>query len=139
MTDRQKLVDQLVEHEGLRLKAYTDSVGKLTIGVGRNLSDKGITSGEAFVLLDHDIDEAFHDLAKFSWFSALDPVRQRILVDMRFNLGPHRFRGFRQMIHAVAIGDYYQAAEQMLASKWANQVKDRSVRLSRMMRTGEDE
>ena len=40
--------EQLILHEGLRLKPYRDTVGKLTIGVGRNLDDVGITRAEAF-------------------------------------------------------------------------------------------
>lgn len=138
MTQRQILVEQLVAHEGLRLKPYVDTVGKITIGVGRNLTDNGISSDEAFSLLDHDINGVLADLGTFGWFSALDPVRQRVLADMRFNLGPSRLRGFRDMLHAVAIGDYHQAASQMLASRWASQVKDRATTLAAMMRTGEE-
>lgn len=138
MTDRQKLVDQLVQHEGLRLKPYTDTVGKLTIGCGRNLSDKGISSREAFDLLDHDIDEAITDLGTFPWFSGMDPVRQRVLVDMRFQLGATGLRGFRKMLAACGRGDYASAAREMRASQWAQQVPTRAARLIAMMRTGAD-
>jgi lysozyme len=116
-----------------------DTLGVPTVGVGRNLRTKGITSAEAFYLLDHDIDDTLHDLATFSWFGHLDVVRQRALADMRFNLGPSRFSAFTQMLHAVAIGDYEQAAQQMLQSQWATQVKGRATELAEMMRTGEHE
>ena len=33
------LIEQLIDHEGIELKAYKDTVGKITIGVGRNLDD----------------------------------------------------------------------------------------------------
>ena len=136
-TDRQMLVDELVRDEGLRLKPYLDTVGKWTLGVGRNLSDKGISSREAFDLLDHDLNECVADLAgEFPWFVKLDAVRQRVVVNMRFNLGPSRFRQFKQTIAAIAAGDYVKASEQMLKSKWASQVGQRAQRLARMMATG---
>lgn len=115
-----------------------DTVGKITIGVGRNLSDVGISRDEALILLDHDIDAAVADLASFAWFRDLDSVRQRVLVDMRFNLGPSRFRGFKGLLAAVAERDYDDAALHMQRSLWFTQVKSRGVRLVAMMRTGRD-
>lgn len=139
MTDRQKLVHQLVEHEGLRLTVYNDAVGVPTIGVGRNLQSKGISSAEAFALLDHDIDECIHDLTTFAWFPNLSEVRQRVIVDLRFNLGASGFRGFPKTIHALAIGDYETAAAELLNSQAAKQNMNRYNRLARMLRTEEDE
>jgi lysozyme len=130
--------DQLVLHEGLRLKPYRCTAGRLTIGVGRNLEDKGLTGAEALVLLEHDVAECERDLETFPWYPALDHVRQRVLIDMRFNMGPDRFRGFRQMLIALERGDFAEAAWQMLASKWAADVGDRATRLEKMMRTGQD-
>lgn len=52
------LIDQLVRDEGLRLHPYIDSVGKLTIGVGRNLTDMGISQAETEMLLSNDIANA---------------------------------------------------------------------------------
>lgn len=138
-SDRRALINQILLHEGLRLKLYTDSLGVPTLGVGRNVRDKGISNEEAFMLLAHDIDEAIADLTQsFLWFAALDPVRQRVLIDMRFNMGPNTFREFRHTLHAVAVGNYTAAADGMLASRWALQVKGRAETLARMMRTGED-
>jgi lysozyme len=139
MTDRQRLIEQLVLHEGLRTHPYVDTVGKVTIGVGRNLTDKGISSREVFDLLDHDVDECVTDLAaNFPWFIHLDAVRQRVIIDLRFNLGPTRFRQFVRTLRSVGAGDYDLAASQMLESLWAAQVKARAIRLSRMMATGDD-
>lgn len=136
MSTRDDLIDQLVLHEGLRLKPYTDTVGKLTIGVGRNLTDVGISEEEAHVLLDHDLDQCVADLATFDWFHRLDAIRQRVLIDMRFNLGPSRFRAFKQTLAAVASGDYVKASDSMLKSKWSQQVGQRARTLARMMATG---
>ena len=57
-----KIKDQLIQHEGLKLKPYQCPAGRLTIGVGRNLEDKGITEKEAVMLLENDIQECLEDL-----------------------------------------------------------------------------
>lgn len=140
MTDdtRKRLRAQLIVDEDLRLMPYTDSVGKLTIGVGRNLTDNGIRESEALFLLDHDIDEAERGLlTRYPWTADLDPVRFACLCNMRFNLGATRFAGFVNMLQHAAVGEYDKAAEHMLASKWASQVGSRATRLARMMRTGD--
>lgn len=137
--DRQQLVDQLVLHEGLKLKPYMDTVGKITIGVGRNISDVGISQDEAMAMLDRDIDECLADLASFAWFADLDTMRRRVLVDMRFNLGPSRFRGFKRMLAAMAEGDYQKASVSMRESLWYRQVKTRGERLVKMMQSGADD
>jgi lysozyme len=58
------LIEQLRRDEGVRLHPYTDTVGKLTIGVGRNLADMGISDAEATVLLQNDIDRTTVELNK---------------------------------------------------------------------------
>lgn len=136
---REDLIAQLIRHEGLKLLPYTDSVGKLTIGVGRNLTDVGISREEAIELLNNDIDHAVADLATFPWFTTLDAVRQRVMVDFRFNLGPRRFRSFKRMLSAMAKGEYETASVCMLDSVWADQVGKRALRLAEMMRTGMDQ
>ena len=130
--------DQLILHEGLRLKPYRCTAGKLTIGVGRNLEDKGITYDEAMFLLRNDIEEVTAQLERFDWFRALGPVRRKVLVDMAFNLGMSGLLGFQKMIEALKQSDYQAAADEMVSSKWYRQVGERGRRLERMMRTGED-
>lgn len=135
--DRAILRAQLIRHEGLRLKPYRDTLGVLTIGVGRNLDDRGLTEGEALYLLDSDIDLCERQLvARFPWFAALDAERQRVLLDMVFNLGLTRLLDFKKMLSAVGRGDYAAAAAEMLASRWATQVGARAKRLGLMMSTG---
>lgn len=140
MTDseREKLKLQLMRHEGIRLKPYRDTVGKLTIGVGRNLSDVGITHDEAMFLLENDLDGVVAQCGHFAWYRQLDAVRQRVIADMVFNLGITRFSAFKATIRAIETGDYEKAGAQMLKSLWAKQVKGRAVRLADIMRTGKD-
>ena len=132
------LKEQLELHEGIRKFPYQDTVGKWTIGVGRNLTDKGISDTTIAQMLDEDLIECIADLGSFSWFSSLDYIRQRVLIDMRFNLGSSGFRGFKNTLKAVGEGRYIDASNGMLASKWAKQTKTRAVRLAIMMRDGKD-
>ncbi len=130
--------EQLILHEGLKLKPYRCPAGYLTIGVGRNLETKGLSRDEALFLLRNDIQECVEDLERYPWFAQLDPVRRKVIIDMRFNLGPNRFRQFQRMLAALERQAYEEAAKEMLDSKWAQQVKTRAQRLVEMMRTGED-
>lgn len=139
MIDRDAMVRQLRLHEGERLKPYRDSVGKLTIGIGRNLEDRGITADESAYLLANDIRAMERDLvAALPWVAQLDGVRQRVLLDMTFNLGIGGVLQFRNTLATIQAGDYQKAASMMLDSKWARQVGQRAERLSRMMATGMD-
>ncbi len=135
--NRLLLRDELIRDEGLRLKPYVDSAGKVTIGFGRNLDDKGITADEASVLLMNDIAETCLALDRaLPWFSRLDDVRQRVLANMAFNVGVRGLLKFSYMLAAVENGDWTTAARGMRDSKWAKQVGSRAVRLSVMMETG---
>lgn len=137
-TQRQKLIAQLILHEDERLFPYRDSLGYLTIGVGHNLDANGIPRDISRALLHYDLREVFDDLETFPTFRDLDPILQRVLVDMRFNLGPAKFRQFKRMLAAVAAGDYRAAASHMRDSLWYRQVKSRGVRLAKMMETGRE-
>lgn len=129
---------ELIRDEGCRLKPYRCTAGKLTIGVGRNLDDVGISNAEAGFLLDNDIKRTTDELdAKWPKWRELDDVRQRVVVNMAFNLGVKRFLGFTKTLAAIGSGDYEEAAKQMLDSQWAKQVGERADRLAKMMRTGE--
>lgn len=130
------LIAMLQRHEGLRLKPYKCTAGKVSIGYGRNLDDMGISEVEAMVLLRHDIERCYDELSVFSWFADLDQVRQEALIDMLFNLGLPTFLEFKKTLKFVAEGKYSQAAEEMLRSKWADQVGDRAKELAYMMDTG---
>ncbi len=133
MTD---LAEQLImRHEGLRLKPYRCSAGKLSIGYGRNLEDNGISQDEALQLLRHDLAAARETLDELGL--ELDPVRQAVLLDMLYNLGAVRFRRFRFMLQAVRAGDFDRAAREMLDSLWSHQVGMRAVELAEMMRSGQ--
>lgn len=136
--DTVRLAEELRRDEGLRLKPYRDTVGKLTLGYGRNLDDRGITRAEAEILLMGDIAATIAAVEQaLPWFPRLDGVRQRVLVNMAFNLGTAGLLKFRRMLAACEHGRYDEAADEMQASVWAQQVPTRAARLIAMMRTGE--
>lgn len=128
-------VAAMLEHdEGFRTKPYRDSVGKLTVGIGRNLDDKGISLAEARVLLDNDIAECVRDLSAYSFWANASPERQAALINFRFQLGLAGFRGFKRSIAFLASGDWASAADEMLRSKWAEQVPARAKRVTDLLR-----
>ena len=130
----QKLITK--DFEGLDLNPYKDSVGKITIGYGRNLDDKGISRHEADYLLENDITEAIDYAETYPFFATLNDARKHVVVDMMFNLGPTRFGLFRSFIDALNAQDYEKAALQMIDSLWYKQVRARAVRLVMIMRSG---
>ena len=140
MYDREQLIKELTRDEGLRLEVYPDSVGLMTIGVGHLLGKEKrmlkITIREAMALLDSDIDDAEDMLdATIPFWSRLDNVRQRALMNMSFNLGA-RLGGFTKFKQALAIADWASAKSEMLSSKWAKQVHARAERLAEMIEKG---
>jgi lysozyme len=131
------LKDELVRDEGLKLKPYRCTAGKLTIGVGRNLDDVGISASEAMLLLEHDINRVIAKLSyHLPWWSSLTDNRQRVLANMAFNLGIDGLLKFKNTLSYIQNGKYREAAKAMLESKWAKQVGERAVRLSKMMEAG---
>ena len=157
--NREHLIQKLIAHEGMILRVYQDSLGIDTIGIGRNLVDRGIskeeldamdipnintiyehgiTEADAVYLATNDVQIVEEELlSAHPCVAELDSVRQLVLVDMAFNMGVPRLRGFKKMWAAIHKGDYTTAAKEMLDSKWANQVKSRSTILANMMHVGE--
>lgn len=139
MMDKQRLFKQLRMHEGVEKFPYKCTAGYLTIGVGRNIEERGLLDDEIDFLLDNDIEVVLNEVSvTFDWFFNLTEVRQRVVADMIFNLGLPRFKQFKNMIAALEEGDWSEAANQMMDSKWAKQVGARAERLRDMMETDED-
>lgn len=147
---RAALVKELLHHEGLRLTVYDDATGKPieagsgpvignpTIGVGRLLTaDRGITEAEAYVLLDADIAEVERQLDHhIAWWRDLDATRQRAMLSWAFNVGVGGVMKFKKALAAIRSGDWHEAHDQMLDSKWAKQVPTRARDLAEVMRRG---
>ena len=119
---------QLIKHhEGVARHPYRDSVDKITIGVGRNLSDRGLTMAEIDLLFETDfaLAEQILDVFLADWRDLPEQL-QTGLLSMAFNLGGPRLHGFQKMRAAIRNGDFAQAADEALDSKWAKQVGRRA-------------
>ena len=131
------LIAQLKRHEAVELKPYKCTSGKLTIGVGRNLEDIGITEQEAELLLLNDIGRVKQELVNDQWYMDLDPVRKAVIENMSFNLGYPTLKKFQNMIAHISEGNFELASNEMLNSRWSKQVGQRSIELAEQMRTGQ--
>ena len=149
--DRTKLANMLILHEGMKLKVYDDATGKdlskgdvaqghPTIGVGRNVAGDGlgISEEEARFMLHADIDRIEQEAKSWDIYGELDSTRQAVLLDMLFNMGLTRFNPNKwpKMFQALKEENWEEAANQMLSSAWAEQVKSRSERLAKLMEYG---
>lgn len=130
----QELARLLVKHEGIKALPYRDTVGKLTIGIGRNLEDVGLSTEECVHLLKNDIKTTQSDAREFLWFGELEDGRKLVVLSMIFNMGVKKFRGFRKFIAAMEDKNYALAADEMMSSLWAKQVGARALELSDLMR-----
>ncbi len=136
----EELRKMLRRHEGVKNFVYLCSEGYETIGVGRNIADSGLglSNDEVDYLLDNDIKRVKDELNdEYYWFGGLSEVRQHAMIDISFNLGQTRLRGFKKALDAMATEDYDRAADEFMDSKWAKQVGMRAVRVTEMIRSGE--
>jgi len=156
--NREHFIEKLIKHEGLVLQVYKDSLGIDTIGIGRNLEDRGIspiefedmnipniehiyeygiTEPDAMLLANNDIEIVEKELCDaHPCVKDLDEVRQLVLMDMAFNMGVPRLKKFVKMWNAIHEERFDLAAEEMLDSRWASQVGMRSIKLSKAMKEG---
>ncbi len=157
--DRETFIKKLIDGEGLVLTVYQDTLGIDTIGIGRNLKDRGISKAElehmdipnmdaiyehgitkedAVYLATNDVQIVEDELCQaHPCVDSLDSVRQLVVMDMAFNMGVPRLKKFKNMWAAIHEKDFPTAAKEMLDSRWANQVKLRATRLAHAMHTGE--
>ncbi len=140
----------LMDDEGIELFPYFDCCGKffrkcscakqgkLTLGIGRNIEDIGISENEAIGLCLNDVKRVTVEIEKnFPWFKTLNTPRRIVIFSMCFNLGIQGFKGFKKAIKCIESGDFASAAKEMLTSQWASQVKERANRLARILETGQ--
>lgn len=129
-----RLKKLLIKHEGEKFKPYKCTAGKLTIGIGHNLDDKGISKAVSDLLYKEDIAEVIDDLhIIFNNFDELPENIQLVLADMRFQLGGSGFRKFKQLINAVNNYNWVEMINQMRDSSWFKQVPNRVNDLMNMV------
>lgn len=134
------ITEQLMRDEGCVLHAYDDSLGYATLGVGRLIDQRkggGITAEEAAYLLANDIRRKTAEvIAALPWAEHMDPVRFAVLVSMAFQLGIAGLLGFKNTLTLIQGGNFDQAADNMVMSKWHSQTPARCERLAKQMKLG---
>lgn len=131
------LYRELRRDEGDSLVLYRCKSGKQTIGVGRNVEDRGVSKEESDFMLRNDVDIVLHEIKRvLPQFDAYTEIRKRALANMFFALGMTKFLGFKKMIAAIKDGRRDDAADELLDSRWVREVGQRAVRLSIMVHNG---
>lgn len=136
------VLDRVADDEGFEPCVYKDSLGFQTIGYGlcvdRAVPGAGLTVEEARYLLNGRIARAQAALvAALPWVNTLSEARAGALIEMAYQMGNHGLLGFHGALTAAQNGQFEEAANQMLASRWAEQTPARAKRLAEQMRTGE--
>jgi len=142
---------QLELHEGRKNKVYKCTAGKRSIGVGHNIDAKGLPDDiEAFLedngyitdemidrLLEQDVEDAVSDCERlYPNFASLSEERQNALIDFVFNVGYGTARTFKNTNRAINEERWDDAANGLLASKYARQVGKRARDVAEMLRDG---
>jgi lysozyme len=139
-----EIVDHFIREEGYSEKSYLDTKGNWTIGIGHLLgvgssfSDMRWTRAKIISVFENDLDSAYAD-AKiiFPQFMSFSYNVQLAILDMIFNMGAVRFRGFKKSIRLINEGRFKEAAVEILDSKWAKvDVPNRAIRVSNLMKKG---
>ena len=134
--DMVRLRETITRHEGSRLQMYQDSLGIWTIGVGHNIQEKGISPKVMELMLDEDLEEAISELKRsVSFFSKMPQQVQEALVNLRFNMGIPRLMQFKKTLALLREGDFESAADELLDSRYAEQVGRRALEIADMIRT----
>lgn len=128
MSYRDKLRKDLTDDEGERLKLYRCTSGKLTIGRGHNIEDRGISPAVMELMFQEDVDVAERDaLALFPGLHSYSDRRKAALINMSFQLGFERLKAFKKMRAAVNAGDWGAAVYEANDSLWAKQTQKSRV------------
>jgi lysozyme len=133
------LIEMLKRHEGVKSNVYRDTGGLEHIGCGRNISESGpgLSEDEINYLLKNDLERCEAELnSEYVWFRILEGARRDAIMNIFFNLGATRFRGFKNAIAAMENQDYDTAAVEFMDSRWAKQVGGRALELTDIIKAG---
>jgi len=132
--------DMIKRHEGIRHEIYLDTEGVPTGGWGHAFHvGSELPFDVCLRLFNHDFNNAISDVEfiKNKFGLDIDGTREGVLIDMAFNLGRSKLMEFKKMLAALCIGDYNEAAAQILDSKAAKQCQNRYKELASLMKKGE--
>ena len=140
-----KLQEELEIDEGCKYEIYLDHLGYPTFGVGHLVLESDPEYGwEVGTSIDtHRVNEAFEDDVQnvltdceklyVQWEHLPEEVKL-IIANMMFNMGYTRLSKFKGMKRGVDARDWNAAADEMVDSRWYNQVTNRADRLVKRMR-----
>ena len=138
---KQILRTYLIEEEGYENRAYPDTLGHWTVGVGhllgRSLFEVRFSDNIVEAILAEDLDVALKAATKiFPTFPLFSVKRQMAIVSMIFQLGETKFLRFKDTIKAINAGQWARAAFYALDSNWAKQTPARAQRVAAMLKDG---
>ena len=137
--EQKQLRAMLRQHEGVRHLPYHDTMGKITIGVGRNLTDRGLSQDEISLLFENDIKLSIDILdSLFTKWHEFPTSARHALISMAFNLGGPRLTKFKKMRSALENRDFLRAANEADNSLWAQQVPARAADVIKMFQDAAD-
>ena len=141
---RERVREQLKIDEGVVYEIYLDHLGLPTCGIGHLITDADLECGQSVgtpvpearvnLLFDIDMNTAVRECEVLydEWDGFPEEV-QEILINMMFNMGRPRLSGFKKFNAALAERDWIGASEEMVDSRWYNQVGARAERLVERM------
>ena len=135
----------LERDEGCVYEIYLDHLGYATYGIGHLVTEADPEHGQPVAtkvskdrvmqVFNSDIESVIDDCNRsFNDFEALPEAVQLVVSNMMFSLGLPKFSRFKKMIRAMELGDWQSAADEMIDSKWYQQVTARARRLESVMR-----
>lgn len=143
--DMDKLREEIEVDEGVVEEIYLDHLGYPTFGIGHLVTDADPEHGQEVgtsvstercrSAFDVDVEQVIADCQiLYPGLDNLPEEVQRIIANMMFNMGRPRLSKFANMKAAVDEGDWNRAADEMMDSRWYNQVTNRADRLVERMR-----
>ena len=142
----EKLREELERDEGVKYEVYNDHLGFPTFGIGHLIIDSDPEYGASVgtEVSDDRVKEAFETDVQtvlsdcerlYEEFGSLPEEAQQVIANMMFNMGRPRLSKFKGMKRGVDSRDWNAAADEMVDSRWYNQVTNRADRLVERMRS----
>jgi lysozyme len=143
--NKDRLREELAEDEGCKYEIYLDHLGLPTFGIGALIKEHdpeygqpvGTPVSEERVRQRFNLDIAvtIEDCGRlYSDFDELPEEAQLVIANMCFNLGYPRLSKFKGMKAGVDARDWDRAADEMVDSRWHDQVPNRAKRLVKRIR-----
>ena len=143
--NKDQLREELAEDEGCKFEIYLDHLGLPTYGIGHLVVEGDPEYGQPVgTPVDEErVRQVFNlDIAStldecqvlYPDFDDLPEECQLIIANMMFNMGRPRLSAFKGMKAGVDARDWNRAADEMVDSRWHDQVPNRAKRLVKRMR-----